>query len=553
MPPTSFLPATVRFPAFLMAVIGSSFPSGKDLHSADAASSATTLTLDASTTHQIMVGFGGALTWYSNWIFHSSETDKIQRLIFEDLGIDIVRFQNWYFPDNYPENKETAGMSDLALWQATARFYELAKAANPDIKVLLSSWGPPASLKSNGDTAGGTLKKVDGKFVYDAYAQYWVDTFDHLEFIPDYLSIQNEPGYVASWTTCEWRPSETEEFPGYDKAIDRVYHALKDRPQVPAFLAPEVENIGGASWDFSLNSFREFTRPLKERDHVAGYAYHLYNIYRLDRIDAVIPQLNMIRNEFGEKPNFMTEYSREFAGWLETARIIQNSLIEADTSAYIHWNMVWAPAENPDEESAMISITHGGQYEVEENYYALKHFAKFIDAGFIRVSLSGSDSSLRVSAFLRPDGRQLVIQAVNAAATERPVNWALGDAGIASVKAVRSTEGNYFVALDQVELPEQTLLPPHSLTTYILDLSNSLRTQPEPVDINQIFLAPAGGPVSLEVEKSGGAVFTLWKTRHPADGWTLVDKATIVTHPEKTIITDLRPGNPPVFYQVRLN
>lgn len=511
---------------------------------------AADLVLDATQIHQTMVGFGGALTWYADRVFTSPHTNEISQLLFEDLGLDIVRFQNWYFPLDYPINTDTAGMPNASIWNNTTAFYNLAKTANPDVKVLLSSWGPPAALKSNDSTAGGTLKKVDGQFIYDQYAQYWVDTFDHLQFTPDYLSIQNEPGYSATWTSCVWRPSETAEFPGYDTAIDAVYDALKDRPQVPLFIGAEVENIGSTSWDGSLNIFREFTTPLKTRNHVSAYAYHLYNIWQLGLIDSVIPNLNMIRNEFSDKPNFMTEYSREFAGWLETARIIQNTLIEADTSAYIHWNMVWAPASDPNQESAMISITYAGAYEVEENYYAIKHFAKFIDIGYIRIGLSGSDASLRVSAFMRPDGRRLVVQAVNAASEDRQVGWTLSGADIASATAVRSTEGSYFVDLGTRDMDLETILPAQSLTTYVIDLNNSLRELPDYLVLGQATIESESGPVTLSVKTINDMNYTLWKSADFVN-WTMVDAALIEHGAVSTLITDTVPGAFPVFYQVR--
>ncbi|MEX0322698.1 MAG: hypothetical protein AB3N63_11100 [Puniceicoccaceae bacterium] len=515
------------------------------------AQSPVTATLDPSTHHQTMVGFGGALTWYSNWVFHGSNADAINQLMFEDLGLDIVRFQNWYFPDDYPNNKDVAGMPDESHWDGTTDFYESAMSYNPDIKVLLSSWGPPATLKSNDDSRnGGTLKKVEGEFVYDQYAQYWVDTLDRLEFVPDYLSIQNEPGYTASWTSCVWRPTETEDFAGYDKAIDAVYDVIKDRPEQPLLIGAEVENIGNTQWDNSLNIFREFTTPLKSRDHVVGYAYHLYNIWRIDKIDTVIPQMHIIRDEFSEKPSFMTEYSREFAGWLETSRIIQNSLIEANTSAYFHWKLAWIAADNPEQESTMISVNWAGDYAIHENYYAIKHFSKFMDAGYIRVGMSGSDSTLRISAFIRPDGRNLVIHALNAATGERSVDWNLATSDVASVMAVRSTEGSLFTDIGSQDLSQQHNLPAESLTTYVIDLNNSLRPDLDPVALLDKSFDLQANSVSLTVQNQPDVTFTLW---HSSDmqTWTEVTDATIVEGETTTTLTDPSADSYPSFYRVR--
>src|SRR6185295_14463463 len=110
------------------------------------------ITLNKSVTYQTMVGFGGALAWYSDRLITSPKKDQITSLLFKDLGIDIIRFKTWYYPDGYPAVKSTTSMSDdnsKAGYDASNQLYTLAKQANPGIKILLSSWGPPAGLKSN--------------------------------------------------------------------------------------------------------------------------------------------------------------------------------------------------------------------------------------------------------------------------------------------------------------------------------------------------------------------------------------------------------------------
>jgi hypothetical protein len=51
-----------------------------------------TITVNPASVKQEMIGFGGALTWYSNWMTSSSKKNEIADLLFTDLGADIVRF-----------------------------------------------------------------------------------------------------------------------------------------------------------------------------------------------------------------------------------------------------------------------------------------------------------------------------------------------------------------------------------------------------------------------------------------------------------------------------
>ncbi|MGC3944705.1 MAG: hypothetical protein QM762_09310 [Chryseolinea sp.] len=252
---------------------------------------------------QEMIGFGGALTWYSPWVANNNKVNEIADLMFDDLGIDIIRFKNWYYPNNYPIDKTTTDMPDdnaKSHWDATNKLHELARARNQDVKVLLSSWGPPKSLKSNGKLQEGTLKKDDNGFMYDAFADYWIDVLDHVPFDPDYISIQNEPTYVnAGWTTCEWAITETSALPGYNTAFNKVFDKIKGRTHVPLMMGPESQDIP---------KFSSFANVLKDNANCRLYAYHPYNITSGTSADATIASLKSVGG-FSTKLNLMTEFS----------------------------------------------------------------------------------------------------------------------------------------------------------------------------------------------------------------------------------------------------
>ena len=121
------------------------------------------VTVNPAVTFQEMVGFGGALTWYCDRVTSSSKKEELYNLMFNDLGMDILRLKNWYYPVNYPDNKSTAEME--VNWfkphfDATNVLFNVAKQKDPNIKILFSSWGPPSTLKSNNSLYEGTLKKT---------------------------------------------------------------------------------------------------------------------------------------------------------------------------------------------------------------------------------------------------------------------------------------------------------------------------------------------------------------------------------------------------------
>lgn len=424
------------------------------------------ITVNPATTHQEMIGFGGALTWYSNWLTASPHKNTIADLIFDDLGIDIIRFKSWYYPDNYPDVTSTSNMSDdnsKVQWDATNELYTMAKSRNPDVKTLLSSWGPPAALKSNNNTRQGTLKKgEDNKFMYGPFAEYWERTLDHLPFVPDYISIQNEPTYSNSgWTTCVWGSSESSDFPDYHIAFDSVYNRIKDRSEVPVMIGPESQDIP---------KYADFANRLKDKPHCGVLAYHPYNVNSGTSQAQIVAGLQSI-GAINAKPNLMTEFSDNL-NWFNTALFIQNSLIHANSSGYIYWKLAWATPSAGATDAGMVSLSNSGgaQYTVTPFYYLIKHFAKHIDAGYKRIDASSANVNLSVSAFKNQAGNQVTLVIINPSAGQIPVNFTVTGKTISGIEANQSKEGSYYQAVNNASAGNPITLSAQSITTVVLDI-----------------------------------------------------------------------------------
>ena len=421
--------------------------------------SVSEFTITPSTTYQEMIGFGGALTWYSNNVITSPKSEEIYNLMFKDLGMDILRLKNWYYPSNYPDNKLMISGSDKTMFDATNTFFEKAKQYNPDIKILFSSWGPPAILKSNDNLNEGTLKKDNsGHYMYNEYAQYWVDILDNISFNPDYISIQNEPGYAnAGWTTCVWGVNETSEVAAYDSAFIKVHNRIKDRSYVPAMIGPESANVP---------AFMNLAPKIKNLDYCQVYAFHPYNYGESSNFSTISTDLTGIASSFGNKPNFMTEYSG--MSWFKTARFIQQTLKYSNSSAYIYWQLVWGNDASKD--YAMIYVDGSGNYTVNPFYYVIKHFAKFIDAGFKRIAVTTTQSTVEVTGYINPDHNMITIVAINIGVSDLQYSFDISGYTITGIKGYQSVEGNYFKDLGSLQVDKPVMLPAQSISTYILNL-----------------------------------------------------------------------------------
>ena len=136
---------------------------------------------------------------------------------------------------------------------------------------MLGYWSPPAALKQNGATFCGSdpttcklTRNAAGEYDYAALATHFRDSLDayaSVGFLPDYLSIQNNPDWVPSGGAVNEasRFLATEgkldvlvngakvsvSYPGYREALDAVLGALGDLPTKPLMLAPDLEAATG--------------------------------------------------------------------------------------------------------------------------------------------------------------------------------------------------------------------------------------------------------------------------------------------------------------------
>lgn len=469
---------------------------------------AITVNLDPDNKHQIMQGFGGALTWFIYRLDDLPERNMLIDKFVNDVGIDILRVKNWYYPANYPSDKSTTNMeawNENVSFRPTIDFVNDFRALNPDLKVLLSSWGPPKSLKSNNNASGGTLSESSGQFNYGQLANYYVDVLDHIGFNPDWISFQNEPGYTDTWRTCEWRPTETVDFPGLDQALDSIYDAVKDRPNLPKILAPEVENIGNVDWSPLGTTYRAFTEPLKDKPYIDFYAFHNYNYNNVSSINDPF-YFNVVRDEYNEHPSIMTEYSGTNHSWLDAATLIQNTVVEAGASGYIWWSLVWGP-----DSKAMVKIDDIGNWEYSKEYHLIKHFAKYVDNGFKRVELTGNNDTYKGTAYINPTDDKVTLVLVNNN-TEQEVQFSLNEEwGILSETSYQSTPSINFNPVS-TDIENGIILPDSSITTIVLSVEKTPTVLNEVSnDDFQVFPNPTKGIVKFSKEAEFEIISVLGK------------------------------------------
>ena len=433
-----------------------------------AAATAATATINPATTFQTIEGFGGATAFYAGWITAHPYKQEIYTNAFAGLNLSMLRLGNWF------RYQGTANFDSAA----TEIVSNATRVLGRPVPVYISSWAPPAFLKSNGQVGnGGTLIYTNGGFAYAEFAQYWYDSllaYRSNGVSPTWISIQNEPDWEAGYDSCILRPSEGvvngTNYASYSKALDKVFQRLTNLPSPPKLLAPECVHIRYSD----LSSYA----PTLNSASFYGVNYHLYGDSTDGTMDGYISSLRSSTNIFPSKPHFMTEFG--VSNMVDSATLIHNCLTEGRASGYNHWSLVW-----PGTDGGLIQIefpwnqaewtnapagtpTQSHGWWLTPSYWAMKHFSYFITAGSRRIAASCSDSNVRVSAYLTADNLRLVTVFINrSTSTAASVTPSFGAFPIVASSVFQTAGTNRWQSFGPAG--SSLTLPPQSLTTLVLD------------------------------------------------------------------------------------
>lgn len=357
---------------------------------------------------QTIKGVGGGITWYNDWLTNAPNKAEIYDLLFNEVGLDVLRIKNFY---NYKD-------IDFAKTAAADKenIESAQKAAGKDIPVLMSSWSPAAAVKSNGvENGGGTIKKnEDGSYMYKEYGEHYaeaVKAYRNAGVKIDYFSIQNEPDFRADYDGCELEAYESESYAQYSKAFDATYEEFRKLENPPLMLGPD-------SMTSSFTNIKNMIQPSIDcgDGRVAVIGHHLYGGGSEENPDQYVRSMNKLRDNFPDIPKWQTEYFR--GNGVQTAWLISNTFVEEGAEAYIYWDTIWGPdgtlvaIEDPWDTSKW--TTEKG-YKVDDKIYALEHFARFTDGGDVRVdsSVDYYNNDIKLAAFTSPDKSELTLVLTN--------------------------------------------------------------------------------------------------------------------------------------------
>jgi glucuronoarabinoxylan endo-1,4-beta-xylanase len=439
------------------------------------------LSINAEQKYQTLVGFGAAEAWGAEDLTKHPLKAQIYQAIFSDLGLDILRFRNKYDRQD-PDDQGGIAAEVEILQQATISLGHAPK-------LLLSSWSPPGTLKASGverchhsdpnNLTDCTLAKdANNNFLYSAFGKYLADSlwfYASSNIYPDFISIQNEPGFIPNstadngWEGCYFAANESNGFPGYDQALQAVRDALPNTNPAPKIVGPENQGINNGSPEAYLASGDP--QALSNLDAVAHHLYQGSTWRNPDNFNASMAALS---SAAGSLPIFETEFDTQNGaateGGFETAWVIHNVLVTEGASAFLYWDLTVT-----GQTGCLVAMTRS-QFTLRGQYYSMRHFSRFTDPGFVRIDAQSSTPNVRVSAYLAPDSSQLTIVVINVGSSDVQVKLESTNNFTAAASEIYRTVFNagdagasdYWASLGSLDSNQPLAMPSRSVATLVL-------------------------------------------------------------------------------------
>lgn len=364
---------------------------------------------------QSIDGFGYTLTGGSAMHLHKMDTASraavLKELFATDgshIGISYLRISigasdldaSVFSYNDLPAGQTDKQMERFSIAPDKAHLIPVLKeilAINPFIKILGSPWSPPAWMKTNHSTVGGSLRPE----YYDAYAKYFVKYIQSMQaegIAIDAITVQNEPLHPGNNPSLLMQAEEQAAFikqslgPAFRTAGIHtkiiVYDHNADRPDYPATIYKDTEAA----------------------KYVDGAAFHLYG--------GSIDTLAQLHNAYPDKHLYFTEQWIGAPGNLKSdlGWHVKNVIIGAMRNwcrVALEWNLAADARLEPHTPGGCTECL--GALTIEGNnvtrnpaYYIIAHAAKFVRPGAVRVASNALDYLPNV-AFKNNDGKSVLI------------------------------------------------------------------------------------------------------------------------------------------------
>lgn len=376
--------------------------------------SQSTVEVNASKRFQSILGFGGAFTDASCYLFSRMDTEQRRALMDEffgpqglqlsmgrtcigssDYSLSAYSYDDSATPDPELKNFSIAHDRDYILPTLKEAIH-----INPELFLLATPWSPPGWMKSGGSLLGGAMRKQ----YFASYADYFV------KFLEAYKAEGVNIGAVTAQNEVD-----TEQEGRMPAALWGQEYEIAF---VKEFLGPAIRN---ASLDTKIwlldHNYSLWGRVLDELSdpgvfqQVDGVAWHGYvgTPDAMTRVRDAFPTRSAYWTEGG--PDILApDYASDWAKWSGTyAGILKNW-----ARCIVAWNFVLDEKGKPNIgpfscggvvtlDSKTQKITRSGQY------WAFAHYSKAVRRGAQVIATKGDLAGIEHVAFANPDGDYVLV------------------------------------------------------------------------------------------------------------------------------------------------
>lgn len=371
--------------------------------------------VDETKTYQSIDGFGFTLTGGSAMLIHGMAPRARAALLRElfdttgnNIGISYLRVSigasdlddRVFSYNDLPAGEQDPKLTKFSLDPDRAHLIPVLKqilSINPALNIMGSPWSPPAWMKTNNDTKGGSLKPE----LYQTYAQYLVRYIEGMKaegIEINAITVQNEPLHPGNNPSLLMLAADQASFiktslgPAFKAANIKtkilLYDHNADHPEYPISILNDPE----------------------ARTYVDGSAFHLYGgtVDALSKVHDAHPDKNLYFTEqwIGAPGNFAEDLA-----WHIRSLIIGSTRNWSRT--VLEWNLAADPKQEPHTpggcDQCLGALTVDGTVVTRNPaYYIVASAAKFVRPGSVRIWSNTSDSLPNV-AFKTPNGGYALI------------------------------------------------------------------------------------------------------------------------------------------------
>jgi glucosylceramidase len=212
------------------------------------------------------------------------------------------------------------------------------------------------------------------------------------------VSVQNEPAATQRWDSCLYSAEEERDF-------------VRDHLG-PALHGAGLERIKIIVWDHNRDVMVERASVMYSDAAAASYVWGTgFHWYGEDHFD----HLQLVHDAWPDKHLLFTEGCQEGGphpgSWQVAERYAHSMINDLNrwTVGWIDWNLLLDASGGPNHvgnlcSAPILADAAGAALVHQPSYWAIGHFARFIQPGARRVLCAAPQRDLETTAFINPDG-----------------------------------------------------------------------------------------------------------------------------------------------------